>query len=56
LAGALLFNEKIHQSAALVWIILRDVGNEFFKYSTHEPISKEQLLTSPGSFKEPVKV
>jgi hypothetical protein len=26
LAGTLLFNEKIHQSAALFWFGLRDIG------------------------------
>jgi hypothetical protein len=35
LAGALLFDEKIRQSAAIFWFELRDVG--FFKYSIHEP-------------------
>jgi hypothetical protein len=33
LAGALLFDEKIHQSAALFWCGLRPCGMlEFFKY------------------------
>jgi hypothetical protein len=44
LAGALLFEEKIRQRAALFWFRLRDVGN-LQRYSTHEPSSKEQLLT-----------
>jgi hypothetical protein len=39
------FDEKICQSAALVWFGWQDV--EFFKHSTHEPSSKEKLLTLP---------
>jgi hypothetical protein len=35
LAGALLFDEKIRQSAALFWFGLRDVG--ILQYSTHAP-------------------
>jgi hypothetical protein len=34
LAGALLFDEKIRQNAALFLLRLLDVG--FFKYSTHK--------------------
>jgi hypothetical protein len=35
LAGALLFDEKTRQSAALFWFGLRDVG--ILQYSTHAP-------------------
>jgi hypothetical protein len=39
LADALLFDEKISQSAAVFWLDCEML--EFFKYSTHEPSSKE---------------
>jgi hypothetical protein len=42
LAGTLLFDEKIRQSAALFWFGWQDAG--FF---THEPYSKEQLMSLP---------
>jgi hypothetical protein len=45
LADALLFDEKISQSAAVFWFGLRDVGILQIFYSTPEPSSKEQLLT-----------
>jgi hypothetical protein len=41
LAGALLFDKKIHQSAALFWFGLRDVEILQIFYF------KEQLLTIP---------
>ncbi len=45
LTGALLFDEKIRQSAALFGL---ECGMlEFFKYSNHGPQSTEQLLTLP---------
>jgi hypothetical protein len=39
-------DEKIRQSAALFWFGLRDVGI-FQIFYTHEPSSKEQLMTLP---------
>jgi hypothetical protein len=47
LAGALLFDEKIHQSAVFFLFGLDCGMLEFFKYHTHEPSSKEYLLTFP---------
>jgi hypothetical protein len=47
LAGALLFDEKIRQSAALFWFGLRMM--EFF---TYEPQSKERTIDISPAFLE----
>jgi hypothetical protein len=44
LVGALSFDEKIRQSAAQIWVGLRDVSVLLLYYS-HKPKSKENLLT-----------
>jgi hypothetical protein len=48
LAGALLFDEKIHQSAALFWFGLRDVGILYSRAVIQRTIAVSPAFLDPG--------
>jgi hypothetical protein len=48
LAGALLFNEKIHQSDALFWFGLRDVGILYSQAVTQRTIEVSPAFLEHG--------
>jgi hypothetical protein len=49
LAGALLFDEKIHQSAALFWFGLRDVGILYLRTVIQRAIDVSPAFLEHGS-------